>query len=138
MAHSYIEAFPSEIDAFRAYARAFPDTAVLLLDTYDTIEGARTAAMVGKELAASGHLLRGVRLDSGDMVALSRSVRAILDEADLSETIIFASGNVDEYAIEQALGAGAAIDGFGVGTRKAGLAQGQRRPFPGGLDRACR
>jgi len=117
MAHSYIEAFPSEIEAFRAYARAFPDTAVLLLDTYDTIEGARNAASVGRELAASGHRLRGVRLDSGDIVSLSRAVRAILDEAGLSHAIIFASGNVDEYAIEQAITAGAAIEGFGVGTR---------------------
>jgi nicotinate phosphoribosyltransferase len=117
MAHSYIEAFQEEIEAFRAYARAFPDSAVLLLDTYDTVEGARHAAAVGKELAERGHRLRGVRLDSGDLVGLSREVRRILDEAGLTETMIFASGNLDEYAVEQIVAAGAPITGLGVGTR---------------------
>jgi nicotinate phosphoribosyltransferase len=117
MAHSFIETFPREIDAFRAYGRAFPDTAVFLIDTYDTIEGARNAAIVGRELAEAGHHLRGVRLDSGDLVELSRAVRSILDEAGLTKTIVFASGNLDEYAVERLLAAGAPIDGFGVGTR---------------------
>jgi nicotinate phosphoribosyltransferase len=116
MAHSYVEAFPDELSAFRAYARAFPDSGVLLLDTYDTVQGARHAAIVGKELATAGHHLGGVRLDSGDLVALSRVVREILDDAGLHETIILTSGNLDEHAIEAALAAGAPIDGFGVGT----------------------
>lgn len=117
MAHSYIEAFPDELAAFRAYARAYPDRAVLLLDTYDTIQGAWNAAVVGRELAASGHRLAGVRLDSGDFAGLSSSVRAILDEVGLGETIIFASGGLDEFAIEELVARRAPINGFGVGTR---------------------
>jgi nicotinate phosphoribosyltransferase len=117
MAHSYVEAFEEEIDAFRAYARAYPETAVLLLDTYDTIEGAHRAAQVGQELAAQGQQLLGVRLDSGDLGALSGQVRRILDDAGLGQTTIFASGALDEYAIEALAGEAAPIDGFGVGTR---------------------
>ncbi|MBI3979059.1 MAG: nicotinate phosphoribosyltransferase [Chloroflexi bacterium] len=121
MAHSYVQAFPNEIDAFRAYARAFPDRTVLLIDTYDTIRGAELAATVGREMAAAGHRLAGVRLDSGDLLVLSRSVRAILDQAGLNQTRILASGNVDEEAIQSLLAAGAPIDAFGVGTRLAAL-----------------
>jgi len=117
MAHSYVEAFPSELDAFRAYARAYPDSAILLVDTYDTLEGTRRAARVGQELAAEGHRLRGVRIDSGDLASLSRAVRRILDEAGLSSTIVVASGGLDEYSIEETVAAGSAIDSFGVGTR---------------------
>lgn len=117
MAHSYVETFPTEIDAFRAYVRAYPDSAVLLVDTYDTLEGVRHAAVVGKELAAAGHRLRGVRIDSGDLVALSRGTRRILDDASLTSTIIIASGGLDEYAVEEAVAAHAPIDSFGVGTR---------------------
>jgi nicotinate phosphoribosyltransferase len=117
MAHSYVEAFPSEVAAFRAYTRAYPDRAVLLIDTYDTLEGARRAAIVGQELALRGHQLAGVRLDSGDLIGLSRAVRAILDEAGLSDTIVFASGGLDEAFVAEALEAGAPIDGFGLGTQ---------------------
>ena len=117
MAHSYIEVFDSEIDAFRAYARAYPDSAVLLVDTYDPIEGTRRAALVGQELAADGHHLRGIRLDSGDLTELSRAARRILDEAGLGSTTVIASGGLDEYAVESAVAAGARIDSFGVGTR---------------------
>jgi nicotinate phosphoribosyltransferase len=117
MAHSYVEAFPSELDAFRAYARTYPDSAVLLVDTYDTIEGTRSAALVGRELAAEGHRLRGVRIDSGDVIGLSRAARRILDETGLEQTIIVASGGLDEYSIERAMAAGSPIDTFGVGTR---------------------
>ncbi|MCS7007263.1 MAG: nicotinate phosphoribosyltransferase, partial [Thermoleophilia bacterium] len=81
MAHSFVEAFPDELEAFRAFARAYPDDAILLVDTYDTIEGTRTAIAVAEELAAEGHRLRGVRLDSGDLAVLSRAVRTLLDEA---------------------------------------------------------
>jgi nicotinate phosphoribosyltransferase len=116
MAHSFIQAFPDETEAFRAYARAYPDDAVLLIDTYDTIEGAKRAAIVGRELAMRGHQLRGVRLDSGDLHQLSLEVRAILDAAGLSGTIIFASGGLDEREIARLVRTGSAIDGFGVGT----------------------
>lgn len=116
MAHSYIAAFGDEIDAFRAFARAHADNTVLLIDTYDTLSGARKACEVGLEMKARGQKLRGLRLDSGDMAALSRSVRAILNEAGLEDVLVFASGGFDEYRIAEALADGALIDGFGVGT----------------------
>jgi nicotinate phosphoribosyltransferase len=119
MAHSYVVAFEGELPAFRAYARSYPDSSVLLVDTYDTLQGLRNAAAVGQELAASGHRLRGVRLDSGDLVELSREARAILDEAGLEDAMVFASGNLDELEIERLLSAGAPVEGFGVGTRMA-------------------
>jgi nicotinate phosphoribosyltransferase len=117
MAHSYVESFDDELEAFRAFARSYPDDSVLLVDTYDTLEGTRRAAVVGRELAARGHRLRGVRLDSGDLVELSRGVRAILDEAGLEDAMVFASGGLDEYEIARLLDAGAPIGGFGVGTK---------------------
>jgi nicotinate phosphoribosyltransferase len=117
MAHSYVTAFADELEAFRAYARAFPDDAILLLDSYDTIEGARKATVVAKELAARGQRLAGVRLDSGDLVALSREVRRVLDEAGFPNVRILASGGLDEYDVERILSAAAPIDAFGVGTR---------------------
>ncbi len=117
MAHSYVESFPSELDAFRAFARAYPDGCVLLVDTYDTLEGARRAAVVGQELAERGHRLRGVRLDSGDLAELSRGARAILDEAGLEDAMVFASGGLDEHGIGELLAAGAPIGGFGVGSK---------------------
>jgi nicotinate phosphoribosyltransferase len=116
MAHSYITAFAEEIEAFRAFARTHPDNTVLLIDTYDTLSGARKACEVGLEMKARGQKLRGVRLDSGDMAALSRSVRETLDAAGLQDTLVLASGGFDEYKIADALAAGALIDGFGVGT----------------------
>ncbi len=116
MAHSYITAFEDEAEAFRAFARAHPDNTVLLIDTYDTISGARKACEVGREMEASGHRLRGVRLDSGDMAALSKRVRSMLDEAGLDYATVLASGGFDEYRISDVLEAGALIDGFGVGT----------------------
>ena len=87
------------------------------MDTYDTLEGVRRAAVVGRELAVSGHRLRGVRLDSGDLEALSHGARAILDEAGLADAMVFASGALDEREIARLLGAGAPIGGFGVGTK---------------------
>lgn len=120
MAHSYIGAFEDEQAAFEAYAATFPDKAVFLIDTYDTLEGARTAAVVARQMLAAGHRLVGVRLDSGDMVALSCGVRRILDEAGLADVKIYASSGFDEFGIAQVLTQGAAIDAFGVGT-KAGV-----------------
>ena len=117
MAHSYVLAFPDEAAAFRAFARRFPTGAVLLIDTFDTLQGARTAAAVATELAAEGVFVRGVRVDSGDLAALAPAVRAILDEAGQTGVEIFASGDLDEYRIAALLGAGAPVDGFGVGTQ---------------------
>ena len=117
MAHSLITAYPSELEAFRAYARAFPQRTILLLDTYDTIAGAHNAAVVGREMEATGHKLVGVRLDSGDYADLSRKVRNILDTAGLEYVRIVASGGIDEYQIENLVNGGAPIDLFGVGTK---------------------
>lgn len=117
MAHSFVTAFGDEQEAFRAYARAFPDSAILLIDSYDTLEGARKAVTVARELAARGHALAGVRLDSGDLLALSRAVRGILDEAGLAGVRIVASGGLDEHDIAALVAAGAPVDAFGVGTR---------------------
>ncbi len=116
IAHSYIMSFSDELSAFRAYARDFPHNAVLLIDTYDTVQGARHAATVAREMAKRGQKLRGVRIDSGDHAALSRQVRAVLDEAGLRDVQIFLTGELDEYKIERLLNAGAAADSFGVGT----------------------
>jgi nicotinate phosphoribosyltransferase len=117
MAHSYVMAFGDELEAFRAFARDFPGRAVLLIDTFDTEEGARRAVQVADELSSEGIRLRGVRLDSGDIAGLARQVRSILDKAGLTEAKIIASGDLDEYRIEELLSRGAPIDSFGVGTQ---------------------
>ena len=117
MAHSYVTSFPEEIDAFRAYSRSFPDSTTLLIDTYDTVVGARKAAVVGKEMDSMGHRLRAVRLDSGDLTTLSRQVRQVLDEAGLDYVEIVASGGLDEYQVQELVQAQAPINGFGVGTQ---------------------
>ena len=117
MAHSFISSFPAEIDAFRAYADSFPDTTTLLVDTYDTVVGTRHAIDVAKELRAKGHELRALRLDSGDLLALSIECRRLLDDAGLQDVELFASGGLDEFEIDALVRAGAPIDGFGVGTK---------------------
>ena len=117
MAHSFVTAFESELDAFRAYAGLFPAASVFLIDTYDTIRGARNAVTVGVEMQKLGYALKGVRLDSGDMTTLSREVRQILDRAGLYEVKIYASSGFDEYQIEEILAQKAKIDAFGVGTK---------------------
>ena len=117
MAHSYVESFDREIDSFRAFAKSFPDNTVLLVDTYDTLVGARKAVTVAQEMRRAGESLRAVRLDSGDMVRLSQQVRRIFDEAGFPEVRIFASGGFDEFKIQKILAAGALIDAFGVGTK---------------------
>lgn len=116
MAHSFVQAFDDEAQAFEAFARARPENLVLLIDTYDTEAAARTVVRLAPELERRGSPLRGVRLDSGDMAALSKSVRAILDEGGLSDVQIFASGGLDEDAIPELLKQDAKIDAFGVGT----------------------
>ena len=114
MAHSFIEACASEPEAFRRFAEVFPDT-VLLVDTYDTLQGVRNVVELARSLAPSFHV-RGVRLDSGDLLRLSVEARRMLDEAGLSLLKIFASGGLNEHEIERLLRAGAPIDAFGVGT----------------------
>jgi len=111
-AHSWVMAFCGETQAFKQLQSVLGPTAVQLIDTYDTLEGARKAASLGKPLW-------GVRLDSGDFKELSQSVREILDEAGLHETKIMVSGDLDEYKIRDLLAAGAPIDSFGVGTQLA-------------------
>jgi nicotinate phosphoribosyltransferase len=108
-AHSWTLAFDSEQEAFERYHAAFPDSTVLLIDTFDTIQGLRNALPFGKKL-------KGVRLDSGDLLGLSREVRRILDEAGLRETRILASGDLNEYKVQALVQASAPIDVFGVGT----------------------
>jgi nicotinate phosphoribosyltransferase len=115
MAHSYIEAFPSEVEAFRAFARDFPQRVTFLVDTYDTVSGVKHAIAVMHELKLGGRL--GVRLDSGDLAELSRKARRMLDRAGLEQVRIFVSGSLDELAIDDLVRAGAPIDAFGVGTR---------------------
>ncbi len=109
-AHSWVMSFPGEMEAFRQLQRVLGDSTVQLIDTYDTLEGARRAAQLGRPLW-------GVRIDSGDFLALSHQVRAILDQAGLPEARIMASGDLDEYRIRELVNAGAPIDSFGVGTQ---------------------
>jgi len=117
MAHSYITSFEHELDAFRAFARDFPKNTILLIDTYDNIAGAKKAIQVAQEMEARGEKLRGVRLDSGDMAAISVEVRRLFKEAGLDYVQVFASGGFDEFKIAQVLEAGGQIDAFGVGTK---------------------
>ncbi|MDD3579752.1 MAG: nicotinate phosphoribosyltransferase [Desulfobacca sp.] len=117
MAHSYITSFEHELDAFRAFARDFPKNTILLIDTYENIAGAKKAIQVAQEMAARGEKLRGVRLDSGDMAAISIAVRRLFQEAGLDYVQIFASGGFDEFKIARVLEAGGQIDAFGVGTK---------------------
>ena len=116
MAHSFIEAWDDEAAAFEAFARARPENLVLLIDTYDTLAAARKVVALAPRLRAAGITIRAVRLDSGDLVLLSKGVRQILDAGGLNEVTIFASGGLDEFEITRLLGAGAPIAGFGVGT----------------------
>jgi nicotinate phosphoribosyltransferase len=116
MAHSFVQSHESESAAFAHFARAFPRNALLLIDTYDTVAAARKVAALAPELAREGIALRGVRLDSGDLDALARAVRDVLDRAGLPEATIFASGNLDEHRVRDLVAAAAPIDAFGVGT----------------------
>ena len=116
MAHSFVQAHDSETQAFIDFAESFPDNAVLLIDTYDTVAAARKVAALAPRLAQRGIRIRGVRLDSGDLDALSREVRRILDAAGLRDCAIFASGNLDEHRVRALVDAGAPIASFGIGT----------------------
>ena len=119
MAHKFISERPTELEAFRDYATAFPNNTTFLIDTYDTLQGARNACIVAKEMEARGARLRAVRLDSGDLLKLSQEVRRILDAEDLNYVQIIASHELDEFQIDTLLTKGAPIDSFGVGTRLA-------------------
>ncbi len=116
MAHSYIQAHENEEEAFLRFARARPDNLVLLIDTFDTVEGARKVARLAPKLKAEGIEVTAVRLDSGDLGALARKVRAIFDDAGLVHIGIFASGGLDEDKIAALVAQGAPIDGYGVGS----------------------
>jgi len=126
MAHSFVMFFDKEIDAFRAFAKTFPNKSLLLIDTFDDLAGAEKAAVVADELEKTGHKLLGVRIDSGDLVGISNKVRALLDQKGLKYIKIFASGDLDEYKIERLLSHGAKIDAFGVGTR---MSTSEDRPY---------
>jgi nicotinate phosphoribosyltransferase len=116
MAHSFIEAHDDEASAFEAFARSRPKDLVLLIDTYDSEAAAHKVVALAPRLKADGIAIRSVRLDSGDLIALSRKVRQILDDGGLREVTIFASGGLDEDQLAKIIAAGAPIDGFGVGT----------------------
>jgi len=116
MAHSYVMTFKHELDSFLAYCNTFPERTTLLVDTYDTKKGIENAIRIGLYLKATKHRLQGIRLDSGNIVTLSRLARRLLDKADLNYVKIFASGNLDEFKIKELLDKGAFIDNFGVGT----------------------
>ncbi len=117
MAHSFVMSYEKEIDAFRAFTKTFPNKSTLLIDTYDDIAGAEKAATVAKELEKKGCRLGGVRLDSGDLVEISKQVRKLLDDKGLQYVRIFASGDLDEFKIAELLKNRAKIDAFGVGTK---------------------
>lgn len=129
-AHSWVMSFDSELAAFEAYAEAMPNNCVFLVDTYDTLEGVRNAARVGRELRERGHELLGIRLDSGDLAYLSVEARRILDEAGFPEARIYASNDLDERLIEGLKRQGARITVWGVGTK---LATAYDQPALGGV-----
>ena len=116
MAHSFVQAYDGETAAFEAFARSRPDNVVLLLDTYDTEAAARKVVALAPRLRREGITIRGVRLDSGDLAAHAREVRRILDQGGLAEVMIFASGGLDETALQRFSAARVPIDGYGIGT----------------------
>lgn len=116
-AHAWIMAFDTELEAFREYARTFPDDCVLLVDTYDTLHsGLPNAITVARELAEQGHQLSGIRLDSGDLATLAIQSRRLLDDAGFDQVHILASGDLDAAKVAELEVLGAPIDGYGVGT----------------------
>jgi nicotinate phosphoribosyltransferase len=134
MAHSFIMSYPQEIAAFRAFAKTFPDKTTLLIDTYNDLAGAKKAATVAKELEEKGFRLGGVRLDSGDLAETSKKVRNVLDDAGLQYVQIFASGDLDEFKINQLLEDSVPIDAFGVGTKMGTSAD---RPYLDCIYKLC-
>src|SRR5947207_869653 len=129
-AHSWVMLFDSEREAFDAYARAMPHNVVLLVDTYDTLQGVRNAIETGKWLRAQGRDLAGIRLDSGDLAWLSIEARKLLDSAGFTRAVIYASNELDEHLIASLKQQGAKIGAWGVGTR---LVTGAEDGEPGGV-----
>ena len=131
MAHSWVQMFDSELDAFRAYAKCYPDACLLLVDTYNVLKsGIPDAIKVFNELRAEGHEPAGIRIDSGDITYLSRKARKMLDDAGFPNAKICISNSLDEYIIEDILRQGACIDSFGVGER---LITSRSEPVFGGV-----
>ncbi len=134
-AHSWVQKFPTELEAFRAYARAYPDSCLLLVDTYNTIEtGIPNAITVFQELRDKGHEPKGIRIDSGDLAYLSKQARKMLDEAGFPDVTIVASSDLDEDTISSLKDQGAAVDGWGVGTN---LITSKNCPALGGVYKLC-
>lgn len=117
MAHSFVQAHDEEALAFEHFAHAQPDNVVLLIDTWDTEAAAHKVVALAAKLADAGIRIKGVRIDSGDLAEHARRVRRILDAGGLGDVIVFASGDLDEYAVREMLDAGVPVDGFGIGTR---------------------
>ena len=131
MAHSWVQMFDSELDAFKAYAKCYPDACLLLVDTYNVLKsGIPNAIKVFNELRAEGHEPAGIRIDSGDITYLSRKARKMLDDAGFPNAKICISNSLDEYIIEDILRQGACIDSFGVGER---LITSRSEPVFGGV-----
>ncbi|MEY8417444.1 nicotinate phosphoribosyltransferase [Tissierella praeacuta DSM 18095] len=132
MAHSWVQMFPTELDAFRAYAKIYPDNCTLLVDTYNTLkEGIPNAITVfNEEIVPLGFRPKGIRIDSGDIAYLSKEARKMLDEAGFPDCMIVASSSLDEYVIRDLLIQGAQIDSFGVGER---LITAKSQPVFGGV-----
>ncbi len=129
-AHSWVMVFPDELTSFEAYADALPANCIFLVDTYDSLQGTRNAITVGKELRNHGHEMNGIRLDSGDLGALSIEARKLLDEAGFPDADIVASDSLDEYAIRELKAGGARINVWGIGTR---LVTAHDQPALGGV-----
>ncbi|MDR3686416.1 MAG: nicotinate phosphoribosyltransferase [Coriobacteriia bacterium] len=129
-AHSWVMAWDTELEAFEAYAEALPNNCTFVVDTYDSLEGARHAVEIGRKLREQGHEMIGVRIDSGDLAWLSKRVREILDEGGFAEAHIVASNELDEHLITSLKDQGAAIDMWGVGTK---LATAWDQPALGGV-----
>jgi nicotinate phosphoribosyltransferase len=119
MAHSYVQVHDDEMAAFETFARARPQGVILLIDTYDTEAGARKVVELAPRLKADGIAIRGVRIDSGDLIAMARKVRAILDDGGLSDVIILVSGGINEDVLQRMMNEKAPIDGFGIGVNLA-------------------
>lgn len=117
MAHSFVSSHEREIDAFRSFVKSFPNNSILLIDTYDTIAGAHNAVEVGREMAARGQRLQGVRIDSGDRAGLAREVRKIFDAAGMQHVKIVGSGGLDEFDLADFADAAVPYDSYGVGTK---------------------
>jgi nicotinate phosphoribosyltransferase len=132
MAHSWVQLFPTELEAFKAYARVYPDNCTLLVDTYDTLsQGVPNAIKTfNEEVLPRGFRPKGIRIDSGDIAYLSKEARKMLDEAGFSDVKIMASSSLDEFVIKDLLNQGAKIDMFGVGER---LITAQSEPIFGGV-----